>query len=38
MRLKLRCDEQERAVNEKNARIKELQIQVGNLQKKELDL
>lgn len=38
MRLKLRTEEQEKAINEKNIKIRELQTQVGTLQKKELDL
>ena len=38
MRLKLRCDEQEKSLQDKNNKIKEYQIQLANLQKKELDL
>lgn len=38
MRLKLRCEEQEKTVNDRNNKLKEMQIQLAVLQKKELDL
>ena len=34
MRLKLKNEEQEKSLNDKNSRIKELQVQVGAFQKK----
>ena len=34
MRLKLKSEEQERSMNEKTIKVKELQGQVANLQKK----
>ena len=38
MRLKLRAEEHEKTLNDKNNKIKECQIQLASMQKKELDL
>lgn len=34
MRLKLRCEEQEKTINDKNTKLKEMQLQLAGLQKK----
>ena len=38
MRLKLKNQEQEKGMTEKSSKIKELQMQLAGLQKKQLDL
>ena len=38
MRLKLKLEESEKAVTEKNVKIRDLQNEINSLQKKEMDL
>ena len=38
MRLKLKNEEQEKSLGEKNNKLKDLQNQINNYQKKELDM
>ena len=38
MRMRVKCEEQDTLISEKNSKIRELQLQLTNLQKKQLDL